>query len=551
MLLRLAVRDIVLIDTLELVFEAGLTVFTGETGAGKSIVLDALGLVLGERGDAGLIRQGCDQASVMAEFSCALPSLESFLEEQGIPSQDTLMLRRVLQRTGPSRAYVNDFPVSIGLLKRLGEWLLEVHGQFDRLLTPALHRQALDAFARLDNTAVREAYHHWRTLEEAYQRLALEQERYQYNSVLLAAQVAELMAIKPQVGEEEGLLSVRQRMVHGQRIEDALHQTAGLLSGGQGALTALHSAEKALQRVHDLLGTSGEQALAAISRGTIEVSEAVGLVTHMQRENCYEPHQLQEIDDRLQQLRNIARKYGVTTDALNELLETAQQSLQQIVNNSNDITTLAQEKQQAQEVYRLAASTLHTQRLQARDVLITQIKAELPTLKLERAQFYVEITELLPSQWGEHGMDMVAFKLATNPGQEPGALAKVASGGELARFMLALKVILAQENDIHTLVFDEIDQGVSGPVAAAIGERLARLARACQVLVVTHSPQVAAAANQHFLVQKLLTDGQMLTRVCALTDIARQEEVARMLSGQEVTQEARAAAGKLLKLTGR
>lgn len=545
MLLRLAVQDIVLIDTLELVFEPGLTVFTGETGAGKSIVLDALGLVLGERGDPSLIRQGCDHASVMAEFSY-LPSLESVLEEQGIPSQDTLMLRRVLQRTGPSRAYINDSPVSIGFLKRLGEWLLEVHGQFDRLLTPALHRQALDAFARLDNTPVREAYCRWQTLEDAYQKLALEQERHQYNSALLTAQVAELTAIKPRVGEEEELLSLRQRKVHGQRIEDALNQTAALLSGEQGALSALHNADKALQRVHDLLGASGEQTLAALSRGTIEINEVIGLVSQMQRESRYEPQQLQEIDDRLQQLRNMARKYNVTTDALSALLQTAEQSLQQITTAHDDVAALVQEKQQAQEAYRVVSETLHTQRLQAKEALMSSIKAELPALKLERAQFRVEVTELPAAQWGEYGKDAVSFQLATNPGQEPGALAKVASGGELARFMLALKVVLAEENDIHTLVFDEIDQGVSGPVAAAIGERLARLAQNCQVLVITHSPQVAAAAHQHFLVQKSLVEGQMLTRVHLLTETARREEVARMLSGQEVTPEARAAAGKLL-----
>jgi DNA repair protein RecN (Recombination protein N) len=551
MLVRLAIQDIVLIETLELVFNPGLTVFTGETGAGKSIVLDALGLVLGERGDPGLVRQGCNQASVMAEFSLDTPSVTAMLEEFGIPHQDTLMLRRVLQRTGPSRAYINDSPVSVGLLKRLGEWLLEVHGQFDRLLAPALHRQALDAFAQVDGTAVRGAYQHWQGLESTHQRLSLEQELQEQNGVLLAAQVAEIAALNPQPGEEEELLSLRQRMTHGQRIEDALDQTVGVLTGGQqGALQALHGAEKTLQRVQDLLGAPGIHALAALSRSIIEVNEAAGLVTQMHRDNHFEPYRLQEIDDRLQLMRVVARKYMVTTDALVELLETAQQTLQHITDNADGVAALAQQKHQAQQAYVLAADALHAQRLQAKESLVARIKAELPALKLERAQFHVDITPLPQSQWGEHGTDAVVFQVATNPGQEPGALAKIASGGELARLMLALKVVLAQKNDIQTIVFDEIDQGVSGPVAAAIGERLARLAQNCQVLVITHSPQVAAAANQHFLVQKALTAGQMLTQVSVLTESTRQEELARMLSGQEITQEARAAAGQLLKFMG-
>lgn len=550
MLLRLIVNDVVLIDTLELAFEPGLTVFTGETGAGKSILLDALGLALGMRGDASLIRQGCAQAVVIAEFLPSDTRLQKELAAADISCHETLILRRIVSSTGPSRAYINDQLVNVGFLKTLSPYLLEIHGQFDRLLSSTSHRQALDAFGQLETSSVRLFYNQWRDLEDRYQDCCAKSEALKHEVAFLQDQVAEISALNPQPNEETQLLDVRRKLIQQDRIQEALTQSIQSLSGPAGALTLLHTSEKTMARFQDLLPVETEQAHAALMRGIIEVTEAQELLVRQQRDLQMERWDLEAVDDRLQALRTAARKYGTVPENLRDQLDQAQQTLARLSSLDSEVATLRQEKEKVQHAYEEAARALHNQRLSAKELLTQSINQELPALKLEKAQFHVNLTELPVEKGTEDGIDDVEFLVATNPENPPGTFAKVASGGELSRLMLALKVVLAQQNKLYTLIFDEIDQGTGGAVAAAIGERLVRLAQGSQVLVITHSPQVAACASQHILVSKTQERGRMVTRAVSLTPEERREELARMLSGQEITHEARAAAERLLRKTG-
>lgn len=550
MLVRLAIRDVVLIDNLELSFTPGYAVLTGETGAGKSILLDALGLALGQRGDPGLIRHGMSQASVVAEF--LVPGCRELLEEHGIEPQETLMLKRILQRAGHSKAYINDQPVTVGLLKRFGEELLEIHGQFDRLLTPSTHRAALDAFAKIHHGPVREAFQRWVVAKEALEKARETHLRILEERAFREAQARELTTLNPRHGEEEELLELRQRLSQGQRIYGSLQQAATCLSDTQGALSSLYQAEKAIQRVQDVLGDSGLPLLESLSKAIVETTDVHKTLQDIQYDLRYDPQRLGEIDDRIHALRQAARKYMVTTDALAVLREEAETRLQFLEQGDVIVEDLSQAATEACEHYKAQAGALTKTRLAAKKILEEAIHRELPALKLAQVRFDVKIDPLEANHWSESGMDDVAFYLATNPGQEPGPLAKVASGGELARLMLALKVVLAEENQRCTLIFDEIDQGVGGAVASAIGKRLVQLAQHCQVVAITHSPQVAAMAQLHFRVSKGLSELTGLAHTCVetLTDDQRREELARMLSGQEITGEARAAADRLLQQTG-
>ncbi|HEU0117338.1 MAG TPA: DNA repair protein RecN [Alphaproteobacteria bacterium] len=551
MLARLVIHDVVLIEKLALQLEPGLNVFTGETGAGKSILLDALGLALGARSDAALIRSGANQASVTAEF--ALPDDHGALklaEEQGLSVEMPLILRRVIAKDGKSRAFLNDQPISIGLLKQFGEQLLEIHGQFEThgLLNPGTHRGLLDAFANLGDLKEKLAatYEDWRTAEDA-QKIALQRrDQARAEEDFLRAAVEELEKLSPEQGEADKLAERRTNLQHREKITDALQSAEQSLNSDKGAVNALAQAGKAVARIADK-AAGLQDLLASIDRAANEAAEASTQLDRFMRTIDAEPDALQRIEERLFSLRAIARKHGVQPDGLAELHTDLKGRLSLLNEQGDQVTVLAKAAVEARHAYKKRAEDLSTKRQKAAAQLEKAIAKELPPLKLERAQFKIEVAPLPEDQWSAEGMDRVAFLASTNPGSAAGSLQKIASGGELARFMLALKVVLAASDPVPTLVFDEVDSGIGGATASAVGERLGQLAEHVQILVVTHSPQVAARGNSHLRVMKQLKAKQASTMVEILDADARQEEIARMLAGSQITDAARKAALSLIE----
>ncbi|AWK87527.1 DNA repair protein RecN [Azospirillum thermophilum] len=551
MLASLTIRDVVLIERLTLSFRRGLCVLTGETGAGKSILLDALGLALGARAESGLVRHGAEQAAVTAEFELSgdHPAL-AILKEQGLDADDHLVVRRTVSADGRSRAWVNDQAVGVGLLKRLGEELVEVHGQFDThgLLNPQTHRGVLDAYAGLDTLAAQVAAAHraWRQVEEARANAAAEIARARSEEEYLRHAVAELDALAPKPGEEAELAETRAVLMHREKLVDGLNGAFAELSGERGAERSLSAAIRTLSRIADKAGGVLDPVIAALDRAASELAEATGALQAVSANVDMDPRALEKLEERLFALRAAARKHGVDVDALAALREDMAGRLLLIEDQGDLLTRLARESEQAREAYRKAAEALGGERRAAAARLDAAVATELPPLKLEKARFRTLVEPLDEAEWGPHGLDRIAFQVATNPGSPPGALNKIASGGELARFMLALKVVLAQTSTVGTLVFDEVDTGIGGAVAAAVGERLERLGHGLQVLVVTHSPQVAARGAIHLKVQKSVSGERVATSVAELDGDERREEIARMLSGATVTAEARAAATSLI-----
>lgn len=552
MLAGLSIRDIVLIERLALNFAPGLTVLTGETGAGKSILLDALALALGERADSGLVRHGAPQAAVTAEFDLppGHPAL-AILDEQDIPAESPLVIRRTLTADGRSRGFVNDQPVSVGLLKRLAETLVEIHGQFEThgLFDPGTHRLMLDLYGGLEDRAgaVAEAWRGWRAAEAERAQAVSEAETAKAEEAYLREVVTELETLAPKPGEEASLSDLKQRLQNREKLLDALSAAQRDLAGDRGAELLLSQARRALERVADRAGGSFDSIVAALDRAQIEIGEALGALEAAAAEFDAADQDLGTVDDRLFDLRRVARRHGVAVDDLAALSETLARRLAGLEDGDGHIAVLTRRAAESKAAYVAAAEALTAARRKTAGRLDAAVMAELKPLKLERARFMTEIAPLNESEWGENGADRIAFAVSTNPGQPPGPLAKIASGGELARFMLALKVVLAGASSVPVLVFDEVDSGVGGATADAVGERLARLAETRQILVVTHSPQVAARGAQHWQVRKALKAGAMATEVVTLDKADRQEEIARMLSGAEVTAEARAAAGRLIE----
>ncbi len=557
MLVSLSIRDVVLIDRLELAFQDGLCVLTGETGAGKSILLDALGLALGNRADSGLLRPGAEQASVAALFEVdpAHPA-GALLRDQGLdPGEGQIVLRRVLGSDGRSRAFVNDQTVSVGLLRQLGDSLVEVQGQFEQrgLLDTATHRELLDAYAGLSARAdrVAELWHAWRRVldEHAASQRDLEQARREEAD--LRAAVAELRALAPRPGEARELKEQRELLMHAERLIEALTSASEFLAGGEesarGAEAALAGARRALERVADKAGGRLDPALAALDRAAVESAEALAQIQSLSAEVELDSGRQEEVEARYFALRELARKHNTEVDALAGVQETLSTRLAAIDDGGSRLAELARAVATARAAYLAAATALGQDRRKAARDLDRAVARELPPLKLERAKFVTRIAPREEADWGPSGMDRIAFEAATNPGTPPGPLGKIASGGELARFLLALKVVLAEVAPGRTLVFDEVDSGIGGATAHAVGERLARLTRDRQVLVVTHSPQVGARGAHHLRVHKESQGERLATRVSALDPAGRREEIARMLSGAEVTEEARAAARRLIE----
>jgi DNA repair protein RecN (Recombination protein N) len=554
MLVGLSIRDVLLIDRLDLAFQPGLTVLTGETGAGKSILLDSVGLALGARSESGLIRPGAGQLTVTAEFHLEPGHpVHELLRENDIAPAESLLLRRSVGTDGRSRAFIDDQPVTIGLLRKVGDALVEIHGQFANigLLDAATHRQALDRYGRIDGGALRAAWRAWREAAQAAEIAETAYRHAEAQQEFLRAQVEDLTALAPQAGEEADLAERRALMMHGEKLMEGMNAALDGLSRNGGVSSALRAAERALQRVADKAEGRLDAVLGALDRAAIEAEEAQALLEKASAAIDLDANALERVEERLFALRAAARKHAVAVDELPELLARLQGELDEIESGGDGVKKLRQAEQAARLAYIAAAEAVAAERRQAAARLDAAVAAELPPLKLDKARFRTRIEPLAEPLWGENGADSVAFEVATNPGLPPGPLAKIASGGELSRFMLALKLVLADASTVPTIIFDEVDSGIGGAVAAAVGERLARLADGLQVLVVTHSPQVAAQGRHHWHVAKQDSGaGGWVTRIGHLAREERREEVARMLAGAEITNEARAAADRLLAAGG-
>ncbi|WP_109807612.1 DNA repair protein RecN [Sphingosinithalassobacter portus] len=552
MLTALSIRDVVLIEALDLEFGAGLGVLTGETGAGKSILLDALGLALGGRGDSGLVRQGAAQAVVTASFELSprAAGVSALMAENGLEMEpgEPLIIRRIVKADGGSRAFVNDQPASVGLLRELAPHLVEIHGQHDDrgLLNPRGHRALLDVYGRCDTAAVAHAHRDWRDSEEALAAARAEQDAAERDREWLEHAVAELRALSPEQGEEEQLAERRATMQRGEKIAGDLQSVADLLDGSDGALTRVRQAARILDRIAEDHAALAE-ALAAVDRAIIEASSAQERVDEAAEALAFDPAALEADEARLFDLRGLARKHRVQPDELAALTGELGDRLDRLESGGAGIAKLEAAVALARAAYEKAAAKLSGERSKAAKRLDAAVAAELKPLKLDAARFRTVVAQLPEEQWGAAGMDRVEFEISTNPGADFAPLIKIASGGELSRFILSLKVALAEEGGAATLIFDEIDRGVGGAVASAIGERLARLATGSQLLVVTHSPQVAARGNRHLLIAKSHDGTVTRTGVTPLDADQRREEIARMLSGAEITAEARAQAERLIE----
>jgi len=552
MLLGLTIRDVVLIDRLELAFRPGLCVLTGETGAGKSILLDALGLALGRRAEAGLVRAGAPQAAVSAEFTVGRNHpAHAILREAGLDGDgDAVVLRRLVGADGRSRAFVNDEPASVGLLRELGDSLVEIQGQFEQrgLLDPANHRAILDAFAEhtVGPAALAEVWRDWREArrreEEAARFLAAGREE----EDLLRHQLAELDSLAPEQDEEDRLAARRSLLQNAERLAETLNEVIGELDGNAGVQAALARAARRLERARERAQGLLDPVLAATERAAAETGEAVAALETAARQLELDPAELEKIEERLFALRALGRKHRVQTADLPALREQMAARLGEIEAGEQGVEHLERVTAEARARFIATAEAVSRARKNAAARLDAAVAAELKPLRLDKARFRTVLTPLAEADWNENGCERVHFEVATNPGAEFGPLARIASGGELSRFMLALKLVLAGTSSVPTLIFDEVDSGIGGAVAAAVGERLQRLGTNLQVLVVTHSPQVAARGAHHWRVAKSLSARETITRVEELDDDTRQEEIARMLSGRKVTTEARAAAASLI-----
>jgi len=555
MLAALSIRDIVLIDKLDLEFGPGLFVLTGETGAGKSILLDALSLALGSRGDVSLVRRSAAQGQVTATFELD-PSHPVFalLAENGIEAEGSVMLRRVQGADGRSRAFLNDISVSVQLLRQVGRGLVEIHGQHDEraLIDPSGHRDLVDAFGGLsvDAARVAEAYAAWQAADEAKARHAGEIAASRANADYLNHALEELRLLDPQPGEEDALASRRQLMMHAEKIAAELAEALDVLQGegtdGARLAAALRRIERQAQLASALLAPIAE----ALERVIAETNAARAKVEEALAETAFEPRELESVEERLFGLRAAARKHKVLVDDLPALKDRLEAELAALDVSEGRAAELEQAAASARKSYESDALSLSKARKAAAARLDEEVTRELAPLKLEKASFITHMETVPLAEGGPSGIDRIAFFVRTNPGTEPGPLMKVASGGELARVILALKVVLAARGSAPTLIFDEADAGVGGATAAAVGERLATLAARVQVLAVTHAPQVAALASGHMLIAKEAVHGPegeaMATRVSVLEGAHRREEIARMLAGQTITDEARAAATRLM-----
>ena len=554
MLTGLSIRNVVLIEKLDLTFEKGLCVFTGETGAGKSILLDALSLALGARSDTGLIRYGTDQLSVSAEFLLEEKNpLFSLLKEQGLEYENPIILRRIVMKDGKSKAYVNDQPISVSLLRQIGDMLVEIHGQFAShgLLNPATHIHVLDAYGELQDqvNSCSNAYRSWKEKQAAVQEAEKILANAKAEEEYLRHAVKELEAFNPEVGEEESLSIRRTALMNAEKITESLNNAYMTLSSGAGTTveSMLRSAQRELEKASRLSEGHFDSLISQIDQLSDSLNEVVEKLELFSNDFEDPALELEQIEERYFSLKELARKHRCECDDLPQLLKTFQSQLSTLDKGEEELISLQHQAEEMRLLFLKEAGLLSTKRHEAADKLDQAVGMELPALKLNKAHFKTVIESLPESQASAMGLDNVTFCVSTNAAP-PAPIHKIASGGELARFMLALKVNLAQTENISTMIFDEVDSGIGGATASAVGERLHRLAEDCQVLVVTHSPQVAAYGTHHMRVSKIDgANGNILTTVTPLDKEARTEEIARMLSGSEITPAARKAAETLLE----
>jgi DNA repair protein RecN (Recombination protein N) len=548
----LSIRDIVLIEALDLEFGSGLTVLTGETGAGKSILLDSLGLALGNRADSGLVRQGTEKAQVTASFAppVADSRLARMLAENDIEIEpgEPLIIKRSVKADGGSRAFINDQPCSATLLRIVGGQLIEIHGQHDDrgLINARGHRALLDIFAGVEGHAVGDAFDAWQTAKTALEQAKQDQDAAEQDREYLEHSVAELAKFAPQPGEEQELALGRATMMKGEKLTGDLEAIRSAFDGSNGGLASLRAAARRLDRIaedHPLL----KEALEALDRSIIDATDAEDKLNEAAHALSFDPQRLDDMETRLFDLRGLARKHRVEPDRLSDLLSELQNKLAAISDGGKTLEGLEAFLASARKSYIAAAESLRAQRAKAAKALDKAVAGELAPLKLDAARFETLLEELAEEHWNKGGIDRIEFLISTNPGAPLAPLGKIASGGELSRFILALKVALAEEYGLKTIIFDEVDRGVGGAVASAIGDRLSRLSKGAQLLVVTHSPQVASKGDAHMLINKSLSGTVSRTDVSALDDEGRRQEIARMLSGADVTDEARAQADRLLE----
>jgi DNA repair protein RecN (Recombination protein N) len=547
MLQSITVSNIAVVRTTHVDLATGLNVFTGETGAGKSVLLDALAFGLGSRAQTTLIRKGADEASVTLVFEIQPPY--AFLEHFHIPVENnTLIIRRSMTKDGKGKCFVNDTMITVSGLKAIGENLIEIHGQFDRLLSPTHHRMALDNFGALGPFVldVKNAYRDWIKAEKHFTEAKEALQKNQENKDYIEFCVEELNRLNPQASEEETLLQKRSLSRHKEKIQTAL-SSALIEFRDKGQIeSTFKNAYRFLQQgnVDDQLSSLIEQ----VNFLLIETQEMIGTLENMSESfiDQSDTISLDAIEQRLYSLRALAKKHHCMPDDLPDLCIKLQQDLNNVVDGEGSLGLLEKQAKNLKEAYREKALKLNNKRKEAAVRLEERVNQELPPLKLQ-AQLRVHFQDLIEAQWSEHGVESIEFFVSTNPGEPLGPLSKVASGGELSRIMLALKVILNQNTQVPTLIFDEIDTGTGGAVADAMGKRLHDLSKSMQVLVVTHSPQVASYGDHHYHVSKSLDQDRMQTTIYELKHQERIEEVARMLSGSTITDEAKAAAKKLLK----
>jgi DNA repair protein RecN (Recombination protein N) len=551
MLSRLSIRDIVLIEKLDIDFQPGLSVLTGETGAGKSILLDALSLALGARGDASLVRHGAAQGQVTAVFDVPRNHpVRALLAENAIEDDGDIILRRLQTADGRTRVFVNDQPSSVTLMRDVGRALVEIHGQHDEraLVDPGAHRDVLDAFGGHLGVvrSTGEAWRQWRACEQELSRHSAKVAAAAREADYLRAAVAELTRLDPQPGEETDLAEIRALMMRAEKIASEIHDAQDVLSGPSSPLPQLASLLRRLQRKANEAPGLLDDVVKSLDEAMLSLDAAQSGVDAALRATEYDPQRLEKAEERLFSLRAASRKHSVPVDDLAQLRDTMVADLADLDAGEGRLQALEKQAAAAREAFDVAAAQLSSLRHAAAVGLTKAVMAELPALKLERAAFIVEMKSDSENRM-EEGIDQIEFWVRTNPGTRPGPMMKVASGGELSRFLLALKVALADRGSAPTLVFDEIDTGVGGAVADAIGQRLARLSKRVQVLSVTHAPQVAARAATHFLISKSGGSDKVATGIAEMDRAARQEEIARMLAGATITSEARAAAERLLR----
>ena len=552
MLAQLSIRNIVLIEQLDLQFDAGLSALTGETGAGKSILLDSLSLALGGRGDGSLVRKGEAEGSITAVFELADGHpVFRFLTDNGMSTSDELILRRIQKADGKTRAFINDAPVSAALLRQVGFQLVEIHGQHDdrAMLDSSTHRQLLDAHGGLEAQGylTSKAWEAWKDAEQALSTLKSEVLEAQREADYLRSSCEELKILAPETGEETNLADRRQKLMKIEQVATDLSEANEELSGNGSPVTVIANLARRLERKRQQAPELIDETLSHLDGALSALYSAQNSLETAFHETHFDPQELESSEERLFALRAAARKYNVAVENLPDLAVRMADNLSMLEDGEDRLSRLETKVAELRAEFFRLAEDLSSGRKQAAEHLVQSVMEELPSLKLEQAQFIAN-QQSGETHAGPAGIDQVEFWVQTNPGSNAGPMRKVASGGELSRFMLALKVALADRGSAPTLIFDEIDSGVGGAVADAIGQRLSRLARRVQVLSVTHAPQVAARAAGHYLISKGGDGGEKLvsTRVEQISDNSRLEEIARMLSGASITDEARAAAEKLM-----